>query len=209
MIHEKPSVTPTAFNIPPIRLYLPHMASILRRVPLLMPLLLAAVFAVALPATVSAQAAPGCNCQGQDGSPKEDFMACVENETVCRFACGCDENISCACSCSGSCTLGGQDAGVVDKSASQARSYTLENPLRFDSVEGVIGGIITIFTGVAGSIALLMFTYGGFMMLTSGGNEERVSTGKKALVWATVGLAVIFFSYAFLRFVFTSLGTGV
>jgi len=57
------------------------------------------------------------------------------------------------------------------------------------------------FMGFVGAAALVMFVYGGFMMLTSGGVAEKVDTGKKALVAAVVGLAIIFSAQLLMRFV--------
>jgi len=82
----------------------------------------------------------------------------------------------------------------------------LENPLDTDSIPELIGRVITIFTAVAGSIALLMFVYGGVMWLASGGSSDKIEKGKKAIVWAVIGLAVIFGGYAILRAIFIALG---
>lgn len=57
------------------------------------------------------------------------------------------------------------------------------------------------FMGLVGAAALVIFVYGGFMMLTSGGVAERVDTGKKALMAAVVGLAIIFSAQLLMRFV--------
>ena len=83
----------------------------------------------------------------------------------------------------------------------------LTNPLG----EGVtpqifIGKIIKAILGIVGSLALVMFIYGGFNIMTAAGTAEKVEKGKQILVWATIGLIVIFTSYALVKFVFTSLG---
>lgn len=78
----------------------------------------------------------------------------------------------------------------------------LTNPLKADSVPELIGIIIKAVLGIVGSIALLMFIYGGFMWLTSGGNDKKIEEGRKTLVWSILGLALIFASYAILKFVF-------
>ncbi|MEA3248928.1 MAG: TrbC/VirB2 family protein, partial [Patescibacteria group bacterium] len=82
----------------------------------------------------------------------------------------------------------------------------LPNPLGTGSIPELLARIITIFTAIAGSVALLMFVYGGIMWLSSGGNKERIETGKKAVVYAVIGLAIIFGSYAILRALFTAIG---
>lgn len=82
----------------------------------------------------------------------------------------------------------------------------LTNPLRSTSIEVIVGRAVTIFTGLSGSVALLMFMYGGVMWLTSGGNAERVERGKKIFTWATIGLVIIFGAYAILSAIFGAIG---
>lgn len=72
----------------------------------------------------------------------------------------------------------------------------------------LIGGIIKAALGIVGSIALLMFLYGGFLWLTSAGNEQKITKGKSVIVWAVIGLAVIFLSYAAVGFVIGALTGG-
>ena len=81
------------------------------------------------------------------------------------------------------------------------------NPLgKTTTFQTLIGSVINEVLGVVGSIALLMFIYGGFTWMTAAGNEQKVAKGKEILVWATIGLTVIFSSYALVKFVFTGLG---
>jgi hypothetical protein len=56
------------------------------------------------------------------------------------------------------------------------------------------GNIAQLILGITGSFALLMFVYGGFVMLTSGGASERVSKGKTILTNAVIGILIIFTS---------------
>jgi hypothetical protein len=63
--------------------------------------------------------------------------------------------------------------------------------------------------GVAGSLALLMFIYGGIMFLISGGSSERVSKGKTILTNSIIGLAIILLSFLIIGFVFKALGVNV
>lgn len=49
--------------------------------------------------------------------------------------------------------------------------------------------------GISGTFALLFFVYGGFMMILSAGNSERVTKGKDILVNSIIGLALVFTAY--------------
>ncbi len=72
----------------------------------------------------------------------------------------------------------------------------------------LIGKIINAVLGIVGSIALVMVIYGGFIWMTAAGNQEKVTKGRDVLVWAAVGLVIIFSSYALVKFVFTGLGVS-
>ncbi len=85
-------------------------------------------------------------------------------------------------------------------------TVTLPNPLPTANVPTLLGTIINVVLGVTGSLALAMFIFGGLTWMTSAGNSERVGKGKNILIWATIGLVIIFSAYALVKFVFTSIG---
>lgn len=94
-------------------------------------------------------------------------------------------------------------AGAEEQAAGHEESGNgISNPLQCDSVQECIGNFIQTLLGIVGSLALVMFIYGGFMWMLSGGNEQRIKKGKDILVWSTLGLLIIFTSYAILTFVF-------
>lgn len=101
------------------------------------------------------------------------------------------------------CNTSGKDSGT-----------TLCNPLgsgkgeTTDSLNELVGTIIKNVMGVVGSIALVIFIYGGLVLMTSAGNSQNVDKGKNIMIWAAVGLAIIFSSYILVKFVFTSLGVS-
>jgi hypothetical protein len=82
------------------------------------------------------------------------------------------------------------------------------NPLAgvANTPQELIGRVINQLMGVVGSIALLMFVYGGLIWMTSSGNPEKVKEGRGILIWSAIGLAVIFFSYGLVRLVLAALG---
>ena len=94
------------------------------------------------------------------------------------------------------------------------KPITLVNPI--DGVVGnekgtvdlavIFGRIIASVMGIVGSIALLVFVAGGFMWLTSAGNQEQVKKGSQAMIWAAAGILVIFASYAILTMVLDVFG---
>lgn len=52
---------------------------------------------------------------------------------------------------------------------------------------------------IIGALALLFFIYGGFMMIISGGNSEKVEQGRNAMVAAVLGLVVAMGGYLLIR----------
>lgn len=66
--------------------------------------------------------------------------------------------------------------------------------------------VAQIIFGVIGSLALLMFVYGGVMMLISAGNSEKVSKAKGILTAAVIGLVIVFASYLIVDFTLKALG---
>jgi len=82
-------------------------------------------------------------------------------------------------------------------------TVSLTNPLGTPGpdIPTLIGKIINAALGIVGSIALVMFIYGGFTWMTAAGNAEQVAKGKNIIVWAAIGLVVIFASYSLVNFV--------
>jgi len=81
----------------------------------------------------------------------------------------------------------------------------LENPLPTDDMRVILGGIVNYAMGIMGAITLLVFVFAGGMWLTSMGNAEKVKTGTQAMIWAVIGLFIIFGSYAILNLVIKGL----
>ena len=68
-----------------------------------------------------------------------------------------------------------------------------------------LGQIINYALGIIGSLALVMIIYGGATWMLSAGSQERVSKGKSIIIWAALGLIIIFTAYALVRFVITAI----
>jgi hypothetical protein len=55
--------------------------------------------------------------------------------------------------------------------------------------------------GIGGGIAFLLILYGGFMVMSSGGNPERLKAGQELLTSAISGLILLIFSVFILKFI--------
>ncbi|HNW55620.1 MAG TPA: pilin [bacterium] len=93
-----------------------------------------------------------------------------------------------------------------------AATVSLDNPLKSSGVTSLfdssayIGGVIKKILGLIGAISLLLFVYGGFLMILSGGSESKIKEAKNIMVYTATGLAVIFSAYIILNFFLGALG---
>ncbi len=60
--------------------------------------------------------------------------------------------------------------------------------------------------GITGSLALLMFIYGGVMFLISSGNTEQITKAKQIIIGSVIGLVIVFASWLIIQFVFKATG---
>lgn len=89
----------------------------------------------------------------------------------------------------------------------QAAIVPLPDPLggQGDNIPLLVGNIIEYVLGILGVLALVMFIFGGITWMTSGGVSDKIKKGRDTLVWAVLGLALIFFSYGLLDFILKAL----
>lgn len=77
----------------------------------------------------------------------------------------------------GSCTL------IVNPIASRGTDLFVQ-----------VGGVVSYALKLVGSATLFMIVWGGFQWLTAAGNAEKVEQGTKTMLWAAIGVAVVFIS---------------
>ncbi len=69
------------------------------------------------------------------------------------------------------------------------------------SPTGFIEWFLKSVIGIAGGIAFLLILYGGFQVLTSGGDPEKLNNGKDIIVSAIAGVLMIVFSVILLKII--------
>lgn len=68
-----------------------------------------------------------------------------------------------------------------------------------------IARIIRVAMGLIGIVLVLIVLYGGFLWMTAGGNDDKISEAKKWIYSGVVGLAIILSAYAIATFVINNL----
>ncbi|HOW12902.1 MAG TPA: pilin [Candidatus Pacearchaeota archaeon] len=87
-----------------------------------------------------------------------------------------------------------------------AQSPELSPILEYNTFEDLINHIITFLLWIAVPVASLMIIIAAFIMLTGGGNPEKIKQAKNMIIWALVGLIIIFLSIALVNFLKAILG---
>ncbi|KKQ27558.1 MAG: hypothetical protein US42_C0008G0069 [Candidatus Magasanikbacteria bacterium GW2011_GWC2_37_14] len=65
----------------------------------------------------------------------------------------------------------------------------------------IVAQVIKIFLGTVGILFVAYTVYAGFIILTSGGNEEKVGKAKKMIFYATIGIIITLSAYGIVLFV--------
>ena len=79
------------------------------------------------------------------------------------------------------------------------------NPANLKNPQDLVNRAIKLLMAFVGTISLVMYIVAGILWMFAAGNTERVTTAKKVIVWTTLGLLVMFFSYVLVNFVFNAI----
>lgn len=92
-------------------------------------------------------------------------------------------------------------AGTGGKKTDYGRTATssleFTNPLRAETFGELIEGLTRWIFWLGIPIGVIVIIYAGIMMMASGGDPAKFTKGKKILLWAVVGLAVLFIGKGF------------
>lgn len=85
---------------------------------------------------------------------------------------------------------------------------TIENPLRgsntlFSLLKNIINEIVLPIGGV---LAVLAFIYSGFLYVVAQGNETKLKTAHKALLYTSIGTAVLLGSWVLANLICSTIG---
>lgn len=74
------------------------------------------------------------------------------------------------------------------------------DPKKTDPSEAV-GSMLGIVLSFLGVVFLILMIYGGFMWMTSAGNDEQVKKARGVIVAAIIGLIIVVSAYAITSFI--------
>ncbi|GEM_PF-3566805 len=98
---------------------------------------------------------------------------------------------------------GGTQQGAGQANSSNLRQYAQKlNQLKVTDLPQLVGILIRGALGIIGTIALVMIIYGGVLWMTARGNSETQTKAQNTIVWAALGIVLIFASYALVGFIF-------
>lgn len=73
----------------------------------------------------------------------------------------------------------------------------------------VVGNVILVILGLLGVVFVILLTYGGFLWLTSAGEEEKVKKAQGLIVNSIIGVFIVIAAYTIAWFVLTKLIASV
>jgi len=77
------------------------------------------------------------------------------------------------------------------------------------SIGGIVGYIILTILGLLGIIFVILLTYGGFLWVTSAGEDEKVKKATGLIFNAVIGALIVIAAYAITYYVLQKIGTAV
>ncbi len=96
--------------------------------------------------------------------------------------------------------------GMAQTAFAQVRRPTIDNPVSGTSLGEVLASIINALLLFAGAVAVLFLIIGGFRYVVSTGNPEQVDAARKTILYAILGLIIIFIAFVLTRLIQQYLG---
>lgn len=93
----------------------------------------------------------------------------------------------------------------LDFSIGGEDTFTQTTELANTDIRIILGRIVQIFLSILGIIAVGLFLYAGFLWMTSGGDESKVTSAKKTMINAVIGIAIILSAFAIVQFILNAL----
>ncbi len=106
----------------------------------------------------------------------------------------------------GSNTSGGGSGG--GSNTAPAKTFTLQNPLKVDSLGGLIEAFVEVFSYIVILFAVLAIIYVGLQYILARGNSEEITKRTDQLKWIVIGVAVVIGARIIVSVVINTLGAS-
>jgi len=126
---------------------------------------------------------PTCGDGSCNGT--ETCSSCEQDCGVCLPTCG-----DGSCNGTETCSSCSSDCGIC-VSPPTPPFIRIENPLLQEDIKGVIDAVAGILRVIAVGIGVLMIIIAGIIIMTSGGDRDKLETGKRIFKWTIVGVAIV------------------
>lgn len=74
------------------------------------------------------------------------------------------------------------------------------------SITGIVSNFMTWILGLVGLLGIIGFAIAGILYLTAAGDDDRISTAKRAMTWSIVGVIVALLGVVIIQAANTMLG---
>jgi len=101
---------------------------------------------------------------------------------------------------------------LVQRAYAQSIGASLEEGLNVDAdtdMEGLIDRIVQIAVPVAVISAFVLLSYGGYLLISSQGNPDKLQEARSIITNAIIGLLVVVLSVAILLIINGTFGLGI
>lgn len=89
----------------------------------------------------------------------------------------------------------GTTLALVSAQAAAAQAVGVPNPISGGDLQSVLFNVVNALLLFAGAVAVLFLIIGGFRYVVSTGNEQQVSGAKQTILYAILGLIIIFVAF--------------
>lgn len=89
----------------------------------------------------------------------------------------------------------GQITNLLDRAGQAGFGQTSQSTAGL-TPGGLVGRFVTVFLGFVGTIAFVVFLYGGYLWLTARGDDDQVAKAKQYLMNGTIGIIIIVLAYS-------------
>lgn len=86
-----------------------------------------------------------------------------------------------------------------------ASALSMDPPTEYTTFIEVSEAVIGYIVAVGLPIAVIMILYAGLLYMTSGGNEQKITSARSALIWGLIGIAVLLIGEGFVTIVCNTL----